>query len=230
MVAVQAALSERQKAQADYWAGGASGELPSGYWCQFAQFVSQRDNHSEDADIKLFFALSNALFDAGIAAWDAKRAYNSARPVTAIRYLYSGQTVQSYGPGGPAAGLQALPGELWTPFYLPTVSTPSHPDHVSGHSTYSMASAEVLRLFTGSDVFRHSVTIRARTLQADPALPVRDLTLGWASFSEAACEAGASRVFAGIHFPAADLAGRTLGAQLGALVFAKAEAYWQGRT
>lgn len=228
VVDTQAALSQTQKVIADYWAGGATGELPSSYWSQFAQFVSRRDNHSEEADIKLFFALSNALFDAGIAAWDAKRAYNSARPITAIRYLYAGQTVQSYGPGGPAAGLRAVPGEAWTPFYSPAMAMPSHPDHVSGHSTYSMASAEVLRLFTGSETFNHGVMIHAHSLQADPALPARDVALAWATFSVAAAEAGMSRVYAGIHFPAADLAGRTLGQQVGAAVFAKAQAYWLG--
>ena len=33
--------------------------------------------------------LGNAVFDAGIAAWDAKEYYNYVRPFTAIRYLAS---------------------------------------------------------------------------------------------------------------------------------------------
>jgi hypothetical protein len=32
----------------------------------------------------LDFPLSNAVFDAGIAAWDAKIAYDSVRPISAI--------------------------------------------------------------------------------------------------------------------------------------------------
>ena len=85
VVEAQAGLTDTQKVMVEYWAGGATGELPSSYWSSFAQFISRRDQLSEEADIKLFFVLSNALFDAGIAAWDAKRCYDSVRPITAIR-------------------------------------------------------------------------------------------------------------------------------------------------
>lgn len=224
----QAALTETHKVVAEYWAGGASGELPSGYWSTFAQFISRRDNHSEAQDIKLLFALSNALFDAGIAAWDAKRAYDSARPITMIRYLYKERTVRSYGPQGPAGGLRVVAGEAWIPFYPVTTPAPSHPDYVSGHSTYSMASAEILRLFTGSSAFGHSVTVKAGTLSFEPGLPARDVTLAWDTFSAAAYEAGLSRVYAGIHTPQADLAGRRLGEQVAAVVFARAKSCWEG--
>ena len=229
LVEIQAALTAPQKAMAEYWAGGATGELPSGYWSGFGQFVARRDNHSEADDIKLFFVLSNALFDAGIAAWDAKRAYESVRPITAIRYLYSGQTLLSYGPEGTAGGLRTVAGESWMPFHPPSNPTPPHPDHVSGHSTYSSASATVLKLFTGSDAFHHGVIIPAGSSQFEPAAPQRDIPLRWDSFTIAAHEAGASRLYAGIHFEAANLAGRALGEQVGAAVFQKAQAYWLGR-
>ncbi|MBC7684998.1 MAG: phosphatase PAP2 family protein [Bdellovibrionales bacterium] len=228
VVQAQAALTEIQKVMVEYWAGGANGELPSGYRSVFAQFISQRDNHTEEADIKMFFALSNALFDAGIAAWDAKRCYDSARPITAIRYLYSGQVVQSYGPDGPSGALRAVAGEQWVPFQQSFNPTPSHPEFVSGHSTYSAASAAALRLFTGSDAFSYRVTLNARSLLYDPSLPVRDVTLAWDTFSAAATQAGISRVYGGIHFPCSDLAGRALGEQVGVTVFAKAQAYWLG--
>ena len=228
MVAIQVALTEQQKMTVEYWSGGASGELPSSLWSQFAQLISQRDKHTEAQDIKLFFALSNAVFDAGIAAWDAKLAYDSARPITAIRYLFAGQRIQGYG-AGPAGGLQAIAGEAWLPYQPMTAPGPAHPDYVSGHSTYSAASAAVLRLFTGSDTFNHSVTIRARSSLFDPALPAADLTLNWDTFTFAACEAGLSRVYGGIHFSDADLAGRTLGEQVGAAAFQKASRYWLGQ-
>lgn len=44
-----------------------------------------------DDDVKLFFALTNAIFDAGIVAWDNKRAFDSVRPITAVRYLFRDQ-------------------------------------------------------------------------------------------------------------------------------------------
>jgi len=46
----------------------------------FGQFVSRRDGHTLDQDVKLFFALANAVFDASIVAWDCKRAYDYVRP------------------------------------------------------------------------------------------------------------------------------------------------------
>ncbi|HET9560391.1 MAG TPA: phosphoesterase, partial [Actinomycetota bacterium] len=55
--------------------------------------VSARDGHGLDEDVRLFFALTAALLDAGIACWDAKRAYDSVRPITAIRYLFAGREV-----------------------------------------------------------------------------------------------------------------------------------------
>ena len=228
IVATQVALTETHKIMVEYWAGGATGELPSSYWSQFAQFISQRDSHSEADDVKMFFALSNAVFDAGIAAWDAKLFYNSARPITAVRYVTGGQRIQGYG-AGPAGGLQSIAGESWLPYQLLTNPGPAHPDYVSGHSTYSAASAAVLRLFTGSDAFHHSVSFTARSMLYDPTLPTADTALGWDTFTYAACEAGISRVYAGIHFADSDLAGRALGEQVGAAVYVKASNLWLGR-
>jgi hypothetical protein len=84
LIDLSANLTDRQKMIAEYWANGPHTELPPGHWDLFGQYVSARDNHSLDDDVKMFFALTNAIFDAGIAAWDAKRAFDSVRPVTAI--------------------------------------------------------------------------------------------------------------------------------------------------
>ncbi|UUZ53647.1 hypothetical protein LP419_33975 [Massilia sp. H-1] len=77
--------------------------------------------------------------------------------------------MRGYGPGGPAAGLSQISGALWTPYQLPSNPTLPFPDHVSGHSTFSAASAEVLKRFTGSDAFKHSVSIAAGSLLLEPA-------------------------------------------------------------
>jgi len=228
LIDVQVGLTERQKVIAEYWADGPHSELPPGHWSLFAQFVSARDRHDDDADVKMFFALTNAVSDAGIAAWDAKRAYDSVRPITAIRYLMNGKTIMGYGAAGPAGGLMPIAGESWTPFQPASFPTPPFPEHVSGHSTFSSAGAEVLRLFTGSDAFGASYTKIARSLAIDPALPTQDLVLQWASFSEAAAEAGMSRIYGGIHFDNANNAGLAMGQQVGAQAFAKAKQYWDG--
>ena len=229
IVDVQAALTERQKVVAEYWADGPRSELPPGHWCLFAQVVSERDRHTDDDDVLLFFALANALSDAAIAAWDAKRAYDSERPITAIRYLMRDRIITGYGLDGVAGGLRRIPGNTWVPYQPATFPTPPFPEHVSGHSTFSAAAAEVLLRFTGSNLFGHSYTRPAHAMTLEPALPSTDVTLRWATFSDAADEAGLSRIYGGIHFDNANEAGKTLGRKVGALVFDTAQRYWTGR-
>jgi hypothetical protein len=230
IVEAQLALTEEQKVIAEYWADGPNSELPPGHWTLFGLYVSQRDGHADDEDVKMFFALSNAVADAAIAAWDAKRAYDAERPITAIRYLMQGLTLMGYGPQGPAGGLRPIQGEAWVPYQRTTFPTPPFPEHVSGHSTFSAAGAEVLRSFTGSDAFGASYTKPARSMVVEPTLPTSDLVLSWATFTEAAEQAGISRIYGGIHFDNANVAGLALGRQVGAQVFAKAQALWLGKT
>lgn len=228
LVEVLAGLTEEQKVIAEYWADGPGSELPPGHWNLIGLYVSERDQHGDDEDVKMFFALSNALADAAIACWDAKRAYDSERPITAIRYLFHGQQIPGYGAQGPAGGLRQIAGEAWLPFQLVTAPTPPFPEHVSGHSSFSAAAAEVLCGFTGSDAYGGSYTKPARSMAIEPGLPSQDLTLSWATFSDAAAQAGLSRIYGGIHFDNANVAGQALGRQVGAAVLAKARMLWEG--
>lgn len=113
-------LTEDQKRIATYWAGGRGTPLPPGIWNQIALDEVKKVRHSTPQVARTFALLNAAEADAGVAAWDTKYAYWSARPVNAIRDL----------------GLDPN----WKPF-LPT---PIFPSYMSGHSTYSGAAAEVL--------------------------------------------------------------------------------------
>ena len=227
LVTFSAGLDDRTKAIAEYWSDGPRSEQPPGHWCVFAQWVSKRDGNSLDKDVKLFFALTNAQFDASIAAWDTKRFYDNERPITGIRYLKRGQTIMAW--AGPYQGTQPIPGETWTPYFRPDVITPPFPDHVSGHSTFSAASATVLAAFTLSDRFGASATVRAGSSLIEPgATPSVDITLSWATFSDAAEEAGLSRRYSGIHYESADVDGRTMGRKVGAAVTLTALGYILG--
>jgi hypothetical protein len=53
-------------------------------------------------------------------------------------------------------------------------------------------------------------TIHAGSLEFE-AGPERDITLQWATFADAADEAGRSRLYGGIHVRADDLRGREIG-------------------
>jgi hypothetical protein len=52
-----AELDADKKLIVEYWADGPDSELPPGHWGLFAQFVSDRDDHSIDQDVKMFFAM-----------------------------------------------------------------------------------------------------------------------------------------------------------------------------
>ena len=227
LIRLSAGLTGRQKAITEYWEDGAHTDQPPGHWARFAEYVSRRDKHSIDDDVKMFFALSNAMLDAGIAAWDAKRAFDSVRPITAIRVLYKGQTIRAW--GGPGKGTVEMDGSHWLPYQPPTRPTPPFPEFVSGHSTYSAAAAEILLLATGSDRFGNSETIAPGSSRFEPKLtPAEPVTLRWSTFTEAADEAGLSRRYGGIHFKAADLAGRIAGRVVAFEAWKKASAYFDG--
>jgi hypothetical protein len=215
-------LTDEQKMIAEYWADGPSSETPPGHWCLFGQFVSARDHHTIDDDVKMFFVLTNALLDASIAAWDAKRAFDSVRPVTAIHYLFHGQTVRAW--GGRFKGAQTVPGEEWQPYQPVVMSmTPPFPEFISGHSTFSAAAAEILKRFTGSDNFGASVTFDPGRSKVEPGLtPRTEIILSWRTFSSAAYEAGLSRRLCGIHFADGDHYGRITGKKVGEQAWQKA--------
>ncbi len=227
LVALSANLTDRQKMISEYWSDGPYTEQPPGHWAHFAQFVSARDHHTLDDDVKVFFALTNAMLDASIAAWDAKRNYDSVRPVTAINLLFNGKRIRAW--GGPGKGSVEMDGSRWTPYQNATSPTPPFPEYVSGHSTYSTVGAHILALSTGSDRFGDSVTLPKGSSKIEPGLtPAKPVTLTWKTFTEAAEEAGMSRRYGGIHFASADLAGRKLGRLVADCAWAKAQTYFEG--
>jgi len=232
LIAFSAALTDEQKMIAEYWADGPHSELPPGHWNLFAQEVCHRDRtgdseHDLDQTVKLFFALTNAIFDAGICAWDDKCAFASVRPITAIRYLFRGTPIRAW--GGPGRGTQTIAGEQWFPYQPASFPTPPFPEYSSGHSNFSAAGAEILRLFSGSDRFGASVTFPGGSSRVEPGItPAGDLTLTWETFSEAADQAGISRRYGGIHFEQGDLDARTTGRLAARRVWAAAQAYFNG--
>jgi len=227
LIRLAANLNDQQKMIAEYWANGPHTELPPGHWNLFAQFVSIRDKHTMDDDAKMFFALTNAIFDAGIACWDAKRQFDSVRPVTAIPVLFNGKTIRSW--GGPGKGTVSMDGSQWLPYQPSTFPTPPFAEYTSGHSTFSAAGAAILRRWTISDRFGGSVTFAPGSSAIEPGItPAAPVTLRWATFTAAADEAGISRRFGGIHFKNADLVGRFTGRLIGEQAWRKAQTYFSG--
>jgi len=190
---------------AEFWEDGGGTSFPPGTWMTFGQFVSSRDDNSLDDDVKLFFALGNAVFDAGVATWESKVFYDYARPVRAIRELGELGLIGEFN-----AELGGFAIEAWQPdqgtqtilvndflTYQTPGRDPSPPfaEYTSGHSSFSAAGAQILSLFTGSDEFGASVTFAPGESRFEPGItPAEEITLDWNTFFEAADEAGVSRL------------------------------------
>lgn len=227
LIDVAANLTDRQKVIAEYWADGPGTEQPPGHWAQIGQFVSRRDNHGLGADAKLFFALTNAIFDASIASWGQKSHYDYVRPITAVRYLFRGEQIPSWNRAH--SGPELIDGAEWTPYQPTWFPSPPFAEYTSGHSAFSAAGAEILKRFTGSDTYGDSVTVPAGSSDVEPGVaPTTDVTLSWDTFTEASNEAGISRRYGGIHFTDADLNGRKLGRRVAGKAWEKATAYFRG--
>ena len=137
-----------------------------------------------------------------------------------------GQRVLAW--GGPGRPIEEIAGEKWTPYNPGSNLSPAFPGYISGHSTFSRASATVLRLFTGSDYFGFSTLIPPNFGRVEPGIPAVPTIIRFRSFSDAAREAGQSRLIGGIHFADDNLVGQRTGRVIGRQALAKAQRYFDG--
>jgi membrane-associated phospholipid phosphatase len=191
--AVGSTRSAEQSLIAQFWADGAGTETPPGHWNSIAQTVAASLGNTMEQNARLFALLNVAMADAAICAWDAKYAYASWRPVTAIR-------------NGDADG---NPATVADPAWGSFITTPPFPSYVSGHSTFSAAAATVLAMFYGTDNI-------AFATESD-FLP--GVTRSFASFSAAAREAAVSRLYGGIHYRRDNEDGLAAGVEIGEWTF-----------
>ena len=279
---------------AEFWADGPKSETPPGHWNLVANAASDGMDQANlriggkgepvdrlEWDTKLYLALNGATHDAAIAAWGLKGYYDSARPISMIRYM--GERGQSSDPAGPSYDAEGLPlepglievvtaessapgqrhealkdhvGEIavkswrgfpkdpetetsgvdwiravdWVPYQRSTFVTPAFAGYVSGHSSFSRAAAEVMTEFTGDPYFPGGIsqwTTKKGTLKHEEG-PTEDTTLQWATYYDAADQAGISRLFMGIHIAPDDVEGRKIGAICGTDAMAKALTYFDG--
>jgi hypothetical protein len=86
---------------------------------------------------------------------------------------------------------------------VPLANTANDPSYPGAHAELSQAAATALHEFFGSDILSFSLTTAAT-----------GITRSFDSFSQAADEAAASRIFAGQHFRSDEDAGRALGGEV----------------
>ena len=177
---------------AQFWADGPGTVTPPGHWNGIARELALQRGNSMEENARLFALLNIAEADAGILCWDCKYACNLWRPITAIQN----------------ADLDENPATEKDADWTPLLATPPFPEYTSGQRTFSSAGASVLAAFFGSD------SIPFTTISED----VPGVSRSHASFSEAAAEAGMSRIYGGIHFMSANTQGLLSGARLGQFV------------
>lgn len=120
--------------------------------------------------------------------------------------------------------------EDWLPYQRATFVTPAFAGYVSGHSAFSRAAAEVLTHMTGSPYFPGGMgthTVEAGSLEFEKG-PSTEVTLQWATYYDAADQAGISRLYGGIHVAPDDGPGRIIGSQCGLDSWALAQQYYDG--
>jgi hypothetical protein len=180
--------SREQTQIAYFWADGPGTVTPPGHWNRIAQSVTRSTGLSLHENARLFALLNVALADAAIVCWDMKFSCNLWRPITAIQ----------------EADTDGNECTTRDPKWRPLLDTPPFPSCTSGHSTFSGAAAQVLALVLGRD-----------TIPFTDTSGVERVSRTYRSFSQAAEEAGRSRIYAGIHFQFDNRAGLESGRAVG---------------
>ncbi len=138
---------------------------PGGHWMSIASIASKAAGKDWKGTAEAMAMTGISLNEAFISCWDEKYRSNVIRPET-----YINQHID----------------EQW----VPLLQTPPFPEHSSGHSVASAASAYTLAQLFGDEF--HIVD----SSEVAYGLPVREFD----SFSQAAEEAALSRFYGGIHY------------------------------
>jgi len=172
-------------------------ESASQSWNRMARQIATARGLNALDQLRLYALVNIAQADAFTAASLIKYTYKFWRPVTAIRN----------------AAMTSNPSVVrvanWLPF---DANTPAHPDYVSFHAAAGGAAARVMKsVFMADDIAFD---------QSSDTATVRTKTRRFASFTAAAEENAASRVYIGYHFRLATTLGLDVGYKVGDAVMA----------
>lgn len=159
---------------------------PGGHWMSIAAIAAKGAGADWKGTAEAFALTGIALNEAFISCWDEKYRSKLIRPETYINMHID---------------------EEW----VPLLQTPPFPEHTSGHSVASAASAYTLTQLFGEDF--HLVD----SSEVAYGLPVREFD----SFIEAAEEAAISRFYGGIHYKPAIDYGVDQGYQIGEFIWSR---------
>ena len=192
-------LTEEQKIIARYWDDNPfvteySGHLmygnkkitPVGHWVGITSIAAKQKGADAAKTAQAYALTSIAVYDAFVSCWNDKYQYNMVRPITVANEMMKDRN--------------------WQPF----LQTPPFPEHPSGHSAISAASATVLTELFGAFPFEDTSDFAYIGMKRN-----------FSSFEQAAQEASISRVYGGIHYRSGVDAGATQGRSVGAYTVKK---------
>ena len=156
---------------------------PGGHWMNIVGHACRKADADIISSAEAYVKVACALADAFISCWDTKYKTNLIRPESYINQYID---------------------QSWQPL----IQTPPFPEHTSGHSTISMASAAVLTgLFGDNFTFIDSTEME---FGIDPR--------EFKSFYQASEEVGMSRLYGGIHYSRGNQAGLKCGKEIGQFI------------
>jgi hypothetical protein len=178
-----------------FWSYDFKGDgTPPSFFNEIAQVLAMDQTNTLEENARLFALINFAMADAAIAAWDTKYTYDFWRPITAIqRADEDGNSLTDADTTWVPLGAQGP-----DPDRTDDDSTPPHPSYVSGHSTFAANFFEILALFFCKDDIPFTMT--SEEVYCDDVGNCAPITRSFDSFSEAATEAGRSRIYLGIHW------------------------------
>jgi len=161
-------------------------------WLRIANLIAEKSDLDAWESARVLALVSVALADGFINGFDAKYHFDYWRPITAIR-------------AGDEDGNRRTEGDAsWTPY----CDTPPVADYPSTHSVLGAAAAAVLARQFGD-----------HTPFVIDSLTLPGVLRSFSTFSEAARENAASRVYCGIHWRTSTFAGLEQGERIGQHVF-----------
>jgi hypothetical protein len=184
---------------------------PPRLYNQIARVIAEQEGNSVGENARMFALINIAMADAGIQCWGIKYRDIFWRPIVAIR--------RADEDGNP----NTIADPNWAPLGAPRSNplptehvnfTPPFPSYTSGHATFGGAAFKTMADFYGTDDINYKIPFdfisdefNGVTRDIHEQIPdlvmnfIRDIkSRHYTSFSQAAAENAASRIFLGIHW------------------------------
>ena len=226
LLTLAANLSDTEKIQAEFWAGG-PGEVAPPLICVWfwKEYMRCLPGVSKTTVMYSLQDLAVHMLEGSRVTWRLKALYMEARPIQEIRRRYAGQSVLSW--NGTVDGAQ------WVPYQMANFVTPPFADFPSGHSHFSKAFSLTMNKWFGETI-QHvpmiydnqplisklfplnnatsygSFAVNAGASTVQPGIvPSAPITISFETWDDISTSAGISRLYGGIHALSAHQASQT---------------------